>query len=49
MDDVRDIGEEYSEDLSALVRWMLDKDPDNRPEVWQMLGLSLVKKYVKQF
>lgn len=39
----------YSEDLNALVHWMLEKDPHNRPKASDILQLSYVKKYIRIF
>lgn len=31
--DVGDIGEDYGEDLGALLKWMMEKIPANRPTI----------------
>ena len=34
----------YSDNLNALIRWMLDKNPQNRPTADQILKLTFVSQ-----
>lgn len=47
--EVADVGAGYSEDLGALLRWMMEKRGGDRPGVGDVLGLTFIRKYIRVF